>query len=239
MEQNEQAIENKAQYIVVDNIEYQLLDGHIKTFEKCLLESENLKISQTMIKGVGTAEDYGVGGKNMIKYVLDGKAILRQGAIDTNVSPGNLVIVPSDMRWGSNLFVQSDQLILLDIARRVEKQETATSHETSGPDSIRIIKPEDVPTYQPAGHHKTTNRCLFVDEHMEIIEGTIEVGGGAERHFHRNHEQMLYMLKGSDKPLLVYYPKGAPHGTGGGVVALLKLLVIYSPPLGESRNALG
>jgi mannose-6-phosphate isomerase-like protein (cupin superfamily) len=79
---------------------------------------------------------------------------------------------------------------------------------------------------------------LFVDEHMELIEGLIARGGGAERHLHRHHEQFLYVLGGVGVPLLIYYPRGAPHGTGGGVPEPLELLVIYSPPLGESQNAL-
>jgi quercetin dioxygenase-like cupin family protein len=69
---------------------------------------------------------------------------------------------------------------------------------------------------------------------MEIIEGCIESGGGAERHLHREHEQMLYVLE-SNNPLLIYYPKGTPHGTQGGMSERLKLLVIYSPPL-EHRS---
>jgi hypothetical protein len=49
----------------------------------------------------------------------------------------------------------------------------------------------------------------------------------------------LYVLGGVGVPLLIHYPKGAPHGTGGGIPEPLELLVIYSPPLGESHNALG
>ena len=79
---------------------------------------------------------------------------------------------------------------------------------------------------------------MFLDEHMELIEGSIARGGGAERHLHRHHEQFLYVLGGVGVPLLIHYPRGAPHGTGGGVSEPLELLVIYSPPLGESQNAL-
>jgi hypothetical protein len=76
---------------------------------------------------------------------------------------------------------------------------------------------------------------LFVDEHMELIEGVIARGGGAERHLHRHHEQFTYVL-GGNVPLLIY-PKGAPRHRQG-VSEPLELLVIYSPPLGESQNAL-
>lgn len=237
MNQNEQAVEKKAQYISVDDIEYQLLDGHTKTFRKHLLTTESLEINQTMIKGSGDAEDYGVSGINRIEYVLNGKATLSQGG-NTEVGQGHLIIVPPGVPWGTQLSVNSDQLVLLDIVKRVDDKSSVTSSGTEGANLIRIVKPEDVPSYEPAGHAKTTNRCLFIDEHMEVIEGLIESGGGAERHFHKNNEQMLYVLEGVPKPLMIYYPKGAPHGTGGGTSQLLKLLVIYSPPLGESQNAL-
>ena len=65
---------------------------------------------------------------------------------------------------------------------------------------------------------------------MEIIEGMIERGGSAERHSHRDHEQLLYVLEGVGVPLLIHYSKGAPHGTGGGIAEPLELLVIHSPP---------
>jgi quercetin dioxygenase-like cupin family protein len=238
MNQNQEPVEKQAQYIVVDDIEYQLSDGYTKTFRKHLLTTENLEINQTMIKGSGDAEDYGVSGINRIEYILNGTATLSQEGINTEVGQGHLIIVPPGVPWGTQLSVHSDEFILLDIARRIDNRSAVTSSGTEVANLIRIVKPEDVTSYEPAGHAKTTNRCLFIDEHMEFIEGLIESGGGAERHFHNNNEQMLYVLEGSATPLLIYYPKGAPHGTGGGTSELLKLLVIYSPPLGESQNAL-
>lgn len=239
MEQNTQAVEPKAQYIAVNEIEYQLLHGHTKTFRKHLLTTESLEINQIVIKGSGAAEEYRIININRAQYVLDGKATLNEGATTTEIGPGHLVIIPPGLPWGANLFVNTDQFITLDIARRADDQEDAPSPDTSRGDLIRVVKPEDVPSYQPAGHAKTTNRCLFIEERMEIIEGMIESGGGADRHFHKNNEQMLYTLGGLTDPLLIYYPRGAPHGTGGGVSEPLKLLVIYAPPLGESQNALG
>lgn len=238
MDQNQEPVEKEAQYIVVDDIEIQLLDGYTKTFKKGLLKSEHLEINQIIIKGSADAEDYGISRTNRIQYILNGKATLWQGRINTDISQGQLIIVPPGIPWGPGLFVISDQLTLLYIAPRVENESIVPSSDTDYCDSIRIIKPEDVPSYPPAGHLKTINRCLFLDEHVEIIEGSIESGGGAERHRHHEHEQMLYVLEGSDTPLLIYYPKGTPHGTQGGISTYLKLLVIYSPPLGESQNAL-
>jgi quercetin dioxygenase-like cupin family protein len=238
MNQKEQPVERQAQYIVVDSVETQLLDGCSKTFSKELLGSEHLEIDQIIIRGSGEAEDYGTGRTDRIQYVLDGKATLCQGRIEEDISQGQLIIVPAGVPWGPGLFVASDQLVLLDIAP-VEGRSDIPSSGTDHAGSIRIIRPEDVPSYPPAGHFNTTNRCLFLNENVEIIEGLIESGGGAQRHFHDEHEQILYVLEGTDTPLLIYYPKGTPHGTEGGISTRLKLLVIYSPPLGESQNALG
>jgi quercetin dioxygenase-like cupin family protein len=239
MNQNQEPVEKQAQYIVVENFEIQLLDGYTKTFRKDLLKSEHLEINQIIIKGSGQAEDYGVSRANRIQYVLNGEATLQQGRIKADISQGQLIIVPGGVPWGPGLIVVSEELTLLDIAPQPENQGTVPSSDTDYADSIRIIRPEDVPSYPPAGHFNTTNRCLFLDERVEIIEGSIESGGGAQRHLHHQHEQMLYVLEGTGTPLLIFYPKGTPHGTEGGISTRLKLLVIYSPPLGESQNALG
>jgi quercetin dioxygenase-like cupin family protein len=239
MNQKEQPVEKRAQYVAVDSVETQLLDGCARTFRRDLLKNEYLGINQIVIKGSGDAEDYGTRTINRIQYVLDGKATLRQGGIQTDISQGQLIVVPGGMPWGPGFFVISEELTLLDIAPQPEHQGTVPSSDTDYADSIRIIRPEDVPSYSPAGHFNTTNRCLFLNEQVEIIEGVIESGGGAKRHFHQEHEQILYVLEGTGTSLLIYYPKGTPHGTEGGISTRLKLLVIYSPPLGESQNALG
>jgi len=239
MNQNQEPVEKQAQYIAVDNNENKLLDGYTKTFRKDLLKSEHLEINQIIIKGRGEAEDYGISRENRIQYVLNGEATLQRAGTSVDIRRGQLIVVPGGVPWGPGLFVISDQLSLLDIAPQVEDRSLLPSSDTDHADSIRIIKPEDVPSYPPAGHFNTTNRCLFLDEDVEIIEGVIESGGGAKRHFHQEHEQMLYVLEGTGTPLLIYYPKGTPHGTEGGISTRLKFLVIYSPPLGESQNALG
>jgi quercetin dioxygenase-like cupin family protein len=228
----------EAQYVSVSDVDYQLAEGCTKTFRKALLRTRRLAIHQTSIRGRGAAEFYGVCSANRAAYVLAGHATLkRPNDSDLKVEKGHLIVIPAGAEWGNQLSVLSDELVLLEVARAVESESAsdATCDRTA---LVHAVRPEDVVPYEPAGHAKTTNRCLFADEHVEIIEGRIERGGGADRHAHRHNEQMLYVLGNPSTPLFIFYPEGAPHGTGGGIPEPLELLVIYSPPLGESKNAL-
>lgn len=224
----------EAQYIAVEDVEYELAAGCGRTFRKHLLKTERLAVQQTLIRGGGDAESCGACATDSAAYVLSGTAVLKDEN-RTRVGKGQLIVIPAGARWGEQLSLLSDELVLLEVARTGTP--AASSDEPAAP--IRAVNPEDVEPYEPAGHEKTQNRCLFVDDHVEIIEGNIARGGGAERHAHRDNEQLLYVLRGVGVPLLIYYPMGAPHGTGGGIAEPLELLVIYSPPLGESHNALG
>ena len=224
----------EARYISVQDVEYELATGCARTFRKHLLTTERLEIRQTLIRRGGDTETYGACATDTAAYVLAGTAVL-ENQDRTQVGKGQLLVIPAGARWGEQLSLLSDELVLLEVARAGARP--ASSNEPAAP--IHAVNPEDVQPYEPAGHAKTQNRCLFVDEYVEIILGMIDRGGGAERHSHRDNEQLLYVLGGVGVPLLIYYPKGAPHGTGGGIAEPLELLVIYSPPLGESQNALG
>jgi quercetin dioxygenase-like cupin family protein len=225
--------EPEARYIPVQDVEYELVPGCARTFRKHLLTTDRLEVRQTLIRGPGNTESYGASAHDRVAYVLAGTAVLENQDC-TQVGRGQLIVIPAGARWGEQLSLLSDELVLLEVARA----EAHGASDSGASARIRAVNPADVERYEPAGHAKTQNRCLFVDEHMEIIEGMIERGGGAERHFHRDNEQLLYVLGGLGVPLLIHYPKGAPHGTGGGISEPLELLVIYSPPLGESQNAL-
>lgn len=232
-----QEMEGKPIYVSVDAVESVPLEGCSRTSRRELLQGENLLIGQVTISGEGRAEDYGASPAGRLWYVLEGEAALRGEAGEVRLSPGYLIVVPPGTRWGPDLHLLSGRLSVLDIAARAGGREAVPPPGERSLSSVRVVRAEDVPPYEPAGHFHTTNRCLYMDERVEIIEGTIEAGGGARRHLHKNHEQALYLLESSN-PLLIYYPKGTPHGTEGGVSSRLRLLVIYSPPLGESQDAL-
>ena len=234
------ANEPEARYIPVQDIEYERGGGCAKTFRKQLLVTDRLEIHQTVIRGAGDADDYGVRATNRAAYVLSGAAVLKpgDGQRDAQIGKGHLIVIPAGAPWGSQLSLLSDELVLLEIDRAVDEPVAPAAPSREANPLVFAVDPESVEAYEPAGHAKTKNRCLFVDEHVEIIEGLIAAGGGAERHLHRDHEQLLYVLGGAGLPMLIHYPPGAPHGTGGGISRSLELLVIYSPPLNESRNAL-
>lgn len=230
---NDSSGDAEARYVRVQDLEYRPVAGCARTFAKVLMTSARLTLRQLSIRGPGIAEDDGVRATPRALYVLEGAAVLTDQRGD-ELGPGHLLVVPTGVHWGEQLCLRSQELVLLEVARA--GLDAAPSHRSEA--AVAVIRPENVPPYSPAGHAKTLNRCLFVDEYVEIIEGWIEAGGGAERHAHRDHEQLLYVISGAGVPLVIHYPRGVAHGTGGGVVHPLHLLVVYSPPLGESQNAL-
>ena len=114
-----------------------------------------------------------------------------------------------------------------------------------------FVRAADAPPYHPANHTGTTNRRL-VGEHnvgarnVEVVLGVIEKGSGAvEPHAHPGMEQVCYLLEGTALAEVAgercemkpgdtcYFPPDQMHkfvATSDKV----KVLVIYSPPYGES-----
>lgn len=229
-------VESQAAYVAVDAIEYAPVAGGARAFCKRLLDSAFLEIRQTRLVGVGGAQVLGVWDTRRLVYVLRGRGTIGLDDGDVALEVGDLVVVPAGVSWGEQLAIDSEELILLEIASRSGPNRADVTPDSSGP--LRVVKPREMEPYKPAGHQKTINRCLFIDDQIEVIEGHIEVGGGADRHAHERNEQALYLLN-SPQPLLIHYPRRTPHGTGGGIAEPLHLLVIYAPPLGESQNALG
>ncbi len=106
-----------------------------------------------------------------------------------------------------------------------------------------------IQTYAPANHAGTTNRRLVSREdcgHFEMIHGTIEPGGLAERHAHDVEYQAVFVLGGSasvelgDDPAkiigagsIVRIPPGTQHFVKSLGPEPLQLLIVYSPPLGS------
>ena len=116
-----------------------------------------------------------------------------------------------------------------------------------------VVRPEDVSTYFPAAHTGTVNRRLIGSEtvgakSMEVVLGEVESTGLAEAHYHDVAEQAIYLLEGKclvevegeSREMrpgdVAFFAPGKRHRAipvGGPV----KVLVIYSPPLGDATSS--
>jgi len=110
-----------------------------------------------------------------------------------------------------------------------------------------IEKLSQIATYQPENHSSTTNRRLVSAQDcpaFEMVHGTIEPGGVAERHFHDVEYQAMYVLGGmADISLgdqtpervgagaVVRIPPGLTHEVKSLGPENLELLIVYSPPI--------
>ena len=112
----------------------------------------------------------------------------------------------------------------------------------------------DLSSYTPPGHSKTTNfRLLGLgpegSNRMEIILGQVGYGGQADPHSHENEEQAIFVLEG--KALIeiaglkevvgpndfIFLPQGTPHKIVPLEGKHFKVLIIYAPPLSSDRNS--
>ena len=121
-----------------------------------------------------------------------------------------------------------------------------------------FIKEADVTPYSPANHGDTVNRRLIGPEtvgakHVEVLLGVIggklgAVGGGALPHRHPGIEQVCYLLEGRARVEVggevselgpgdsCFFPADAMHAFTRISEEPVRVLVIYSPPYGESKD---
>jgi quercetin dioxygenase-like cupin family protein len=114
-----------------------------------------------------------------------------------------------------------------------------------------FVRAADVPAYHPANHTGTTNRRLIGEDNVgsknvELVLGVIEKGRGADPHAHPGMEQVCYLLEGTAFAEIggercemkpgdsCYFPAGEMHKFTATSDKPVKVLVIYSPPYGES-----
>ena len=116
-----------------------------------------------------------------------------------------------------------------------------------------LVRPTDVAPYHPANHTGTTNRRLISAEtvgakSVEVLLGVIDKGEGAATHAHPGVEQVCYLLEGSATVELdgerremkpgdaCFFPADVMHKFTATSEQPAKVLVIYSPPYGESPD---
>ena len=102
-----------------------------------------------------------------------------------------------------------------------------------------LVRAANVPSYQPANHHHTHNQRLIGPEtvgaqHMEVLLGTLHKGGGALPHAHPGEVagEAFDMVPGD----MCFFPADKMHVFTVTSDTPVKLLVIYSPPYGESPD---
>lgn len=116
-----------------------------------------------------------------------------------------------------------------------------------------LVRTADVASYSPANHHHTRNQRLIGPEtvgarQMEVLLGTLHKGGGALPHAHPGIEQACHLLEGTAHVEVAgesfdmvpgdtcFFPADAMHVFSVTSDTPVKLLVIYSPPYGESPD---
>lgn len=114
-----------------------------------------------------------------------------------------------------------------------------------------LVREKDVQGYSPANHHGTVNKRLVSQtnvgaQHMEVVLGTLEKGGGALPHAHPGMEQACYLLEGTAEVEVdgetfamlpgdtCFFPQDVMHIFRVTSDTLVRLLVIYSPPYAEN-----
>lgn len=116
-----------------------------------------------------------------------------------------------------------------------------------------FVREGDVKAYSPANHSGTVNRRLIGPEtvgarNIEVVLGVIERGQGALPHAHPGIEQVCYLLEGSALAEVAgqrcelrpgdacFFPADTMHVFTVTSEQPAKVLVIYSPPYGESPD---
>lgn len=117
-----------------------------------------------------------------------------------------------------------------------------------------FVREQDVQPYSPANHGETVNRRLIGPEtvgarNLEVLLGVISgKGGGALPHRHPTLEQAVYVLQGTAvaevdgqrRELgpgdMCFFPADMRHIFTRTSEEELRVLVIYSPPYGESAD---
>jgi quercetin dioxygenase-like cupin family protein len=115
-----------------------------------------------------------------------------------------------------------------------------------------VLRASDLPSYSPANHSGTKNirlvsQALNGARFMEVILGEVEKGAGVSTHAHPGMEQAQYFLEGEAEVVvdgqtyqvragdLCFFPADVFHSVRV-TSERMKVLIIYSPPYGESPD---
>lgn len=117
-----------------------------------------------------------------------------------------------------------------------------------------VLRETDVPAYSPANHEQTFNRRVIGPDtvgakFVEVLVGTLAPGASAESHAHPGIEQIVHCLEGTAEATIdgetitvspgdwLFLPEGSFHGFRVTSATPMRIIVIYSPPYGERKDA--
>ena len=114
-----------------------------------------------------------------------------------------------------------------------------------------FVKGASVEPYSPLNHTGTVNRRLIGpkevgSKNLEVLLGTVSKSHGALPHSHPGNDQACYIIEGravaeigGEREELgpgdaCFFPAGIPHSFTAISDDPVKVLVIYTPPYGET-----
>lgn len=117
------------------------------------------------------------------------------------------------------------------------------------PSSVVLRCFDHLVAYQPPHHAATVNRRIFTANDglgdFTMVRGTLQPGGGADPHFHRVSDQVIFVISGMCRVLCgtsdvvlsandtAFLPRGTPHAVEVLGDAALELHITYLPGLRE------
>jgi mannose-6-phosphate isomerase-like protein (cupin superfamily) len=115
-----------------------------------------------------------------------------------------------------------------------------------------IQRESEIPAYIPPGHEGTVNIRLIDKDFCGSFEmnlGVVQPGGEASPHSHETEHQVVYIIEGmadlvlgDDAPVecrpgtVIRIPPKLEHGVYAKGDVPLKVIVLYSPPLGPREE---
>jgi hypothetical protein len=205
------------------------LAGAMTATSQPLLTTGRLQLEQINLAGA-TQLPGAAPGKTRLYVLVSGPAAVTAKGRATPMMQGALLRLRGAWPAGATVDTGAGAAFLaIDAPADGERLRPVGTELTKG---LLLVGAEEAPTYQPAGHANTSNRLLYIDPAIEVVRGRIGVGGGADAHKHDVQEQLSYVLSPAP-PALLFMPPGVMHGGSVNKTAL-DLIVIYSPPLGET-----
>jgi len=159
----------------------------------------------------------------------------KPGAHLHTLAQESLIYIPRNIEAAGRLHADTTDAVLLEVEYlnpKAKPQLLKLAQGTWVDEQFMFITKAQAKSYIPAHHDNTANRCLFINDDIEVLLSCIDVGGGADTHTHEKEDQCTYVIEPTPSKLL-YYPKGVEHGGLKDMAERHDLVLMYFPPQGE------